>query len=110
MTVTNADAGAATGTGVFTVNVAPTITTISPTSHARNASGIVVTINGTGFVSGATVAFGGSNLPTITNTTWVTSAKMTVTITIPNSANTWSITVTNPDAGAATKASAFSST
>jgi len=110
VTVTNPDAGFGTGTGKFTVNVAPTIGTISPTSQTRNTSGVVVTINGTGFVAGATVSFGGSNLPTITNTTFVTNIKMTVTLTVPNSVNTWSMTVTNPDGGTITKANAYSST
>jgi len=110
VTVTNPDSSSATATGKLTVNAGPAISSVSPTSHTRNATGIVVTINGSGFVSGATVSFAGSNLPTITNTTFVNSGKMTVTITIPNKAATWDITVTNPDFGAATKTSAFQST
>ena len=39
---------------------APTITTLNPNSQSNGNAGTTVTITGTGFVSGATVSFGGN--------------------------------------------------
>ena len=46
----------------FTVNAKPAISSISPSSKARGSSNVVVTINGSGFQAGATVAFTGNGI------------------------------------------------
>src|SRR5262249_43381791 len=56
------DAGGTSAANVndrFTYNNAPTVTNVSPNSGPA-AGGTPVTITGTGFVAGATVAFGGN--------------------------------------------------
>jgi Putative Ig domain/Quinohemoprotein amine dehydrogenase, alpha subunit domain III len=111
VTVTNPDFGVGTGTGVFTVNPAPTITTISPATHARNANGVVLMITGTNFVSGAVVSFSGSGI-TVVSTTFVNATTITVTINIANNAtkSARDVTLTNGDGGPTTKVGGFTVT
>ncbi len=53
--VTNADGqGTSTLTGGYTVNVAPTVTTVSPASLGQGAKQQNITVTGPGFVTGAT--------------------------------------------------------
>jgi prepilin-type N-terminal cleavage/methylation domain-containing protein len=114
VSVINGNGVPATGSPTFTVNAGPTITSISPSSHSSFVfSGVVVTINGAGFVSGATVALNATvgTAPTITNTTWVNSAKMTITINIPFLVtSTNNVVVTNPDGGTVTVVGGFKAT
>jgi hypothetical protein len=100
--VTNAaPGGGSSGNVPYTVNnPAPTISTISPTSVAAGAAGFTLTVNGTNFVSGATVNFNG----TAKTTTFVSSTQLTAAITTADIANPGnpSITVTNPGPGGGT--------
>jgi hypothetical protein len=107
VTVTNPDAGQATGTGLFTVNPGPTVTSASPNAGIHGTS-LTVSINGTGFVSGATVAFSNTRI-TVNSTTFVSATAINVTITIAANApvGAGNVTVTNPDAGTATGTGAF---
>jgi hypothetical protein len=109
VTVTNPDAGTVTSTGTFTVNAAPTVTSVSPSSDARNAT-YTVTINGTGFDSGTHLAasFSGTGI-TVNSTTYTSSTALSVNITISNSAtiSNRTVTVTNGDGSTASKANAF---
>ena len=108
ITVTNPDAGSATSGSIFTVNAAPTVTAVSPTSRDAGAVSQNLTVTGTGFVSGATTSFSGSNI-TVNSTTFVNATTLTVNISISSGAlvGTRAITVTNPDAGNGTSGSIF---
>jgi hypothetical protein len=100
VTVTNPDTQAATLTNGFTYQLAaPTITTISPTVSSTNG-GTVITITGTNFVSGATVAFGANNA---TNVTFVSKTQLKATTPSTGGVEgSVSVFVTNPDAQTAT--------
>lgn len=68
-----------------------------PSSTPSGGAGFPLIVNGTGFVSGATVNFNGTPLAT----TFVTSSQLTATVPATSiaSAGTASITVTNPTPG-----------
>jgi hypothetical protein len=112
VTVTNPDGGVGTGNSKFTVNVAPTITSLAPSTHAKKSNGVSVTITGTGFVSGATVTLVATSgtAPSVTGTTWNSSTSITITLNIPNSTSTDNVVVTNPDGGTVTKIAGFTAT
>ena len=63
--VTNPDTKAATASGTFTYVAAPTIISASPTVGSI-AGSTVLTITGTGFVSGSTVSVGGVSCTSVT--------------------------------------------
>jgi len=112
VTVTNPDSGVGTGTNVFTVNAAPTITSLNPATHTRNLTGVSVIITGTGFVSGATVQLVATagTAPTVVTTTWNSATQITIKINIPNATSTDNVIVTNPDGGTVTKTGGFQAT
>ncbi len=103
VTVTNLDAGVGTGSGIFTVNGAPTVTSAAPSSLGRGASSQLVTISGTNFLSGATVSFSGTGITT-TSPTVVNANTIQVYVTTSASAATGvrNITVLNGDGTTAT--------
>jgi len=106
VTVTNPDAGTGSLASGFTVNAAPTVTSTSPSS--ADQGGIEnVTVKGTGFTSGASASFGSGI--TVNSTTFKSSTELTANITIESGAATGArtVTVTNPDAGVGSLASAF---
>jgi len=78
-------------TSGFTYIVPPTVTSVSPNSGST-AGGTAVTITGTNFAAGATVAFGGT---AATNVVVVNSTTITAT-TPAGSAGAVTVTVTNP--------------
>jgi hypothetical protein len=91
-----------TGTVAFTVvnPPAPTLTSISPTSAARPGFGtrsVPVTINGTNFTTGTTVAVSGSGV-TVTGLSVNSSTQITATFRISSTAtrSARSVTATNP--------------
>jgi hypothetical protein len=79
---------------LFKVEVPPTLTSISPTSLPINAEPFTLTVNGTGFISGAVVKINGNALIT----TYVSSTKLQATVsTSANGATGLSpVTVMNP--------------
>ncbi len=92
--------------GNFTVvkvaNPAPTVSSIAPTSGSQ-AGGTAVTITGTGFLSGATVKFGGTPA---TNVTVVSATSITATAPA-HAAGKVDVVVTNSDSQSATLAQSF---
>lgn len=80
----------------------PTITSVSP-SAGTITGGTTLTINGTNFVSGATVQIGGS---ACTNVIFVSSSELQCT-SPAGSAGIVSATVVNPDTQTVTKTAAF---
>jgi hypothetical protein len=102
VTVTNPDSQSTTlPNGLLYARPAPTITQISPTAASTNG-GTVITITGTGFVTGATVAFGPNNA---TNVVFVSATTLRATApasTLVNGEGDVSVFVTNPDTQTAT--------
>ena len=80
----------------------PTVTGVSPT-FGPVAGGTVVTISGTNFVSGATVAFGASSVPS----TFVSSTVLRATAPAAGGPGTVSVAVTNPDTQSGSLPSAY---
>ena len=78
-------------------NPTPAITSLSPTGVVAGSGALTLTVNGTGFVSGATVSFGGANK----TTTFVSSTQLTAAILTADVATvgTPAVVVTNPTAG-----------
>jgi hypothetical protein len=107
VTVTNPDSGSATRAGGFTVNAAPSVTSVNPSSRAQGLTQNV-TITGTGFANGAVVAFSGGGI-NVNSTTFNTGISLTANITIAAGATlgTHDVTVTNPDGGSATGVGIF---
>ncbi len=75
-------------------NAAPTISSLSPPSAVAGSAAFTLTVNGAGFVSGATVNFNGAAKPTtFVSNTQITAAILASDIASPGTAN---VTVTNP--------------
>jgi hypothetical protein len=108
VTVQDPGFGLGTCTACFSVNSGPTVTSTSPGSRGAGATNQTVTINGTGFANGSTVAFGGSGI-SIDNTSYVSPTQLAVTIDVatgtPNGPR--SVTVVNPDGGQGACAACF---
>jgi hypothetical protein len=102
VSVTNPDGQSATGATPFTYVVPPVVTSVSPSS-GPTAGGTALTIGGSGFVAGATVKVGSS---AATAVTVISSTTITAT-TPPGPASVVSVTVTNPDGQAGTRANGF---
>jgi hypothetical protein len=81
-------------------NPVPTITTLSPAGATVGGAAFALTVNGTGFVNGATVNFNGA----ARTTTFVSATQVTAAITAGDIASVGSVpvTVTNPAPGGGT--------
>src|SRR4029077_3377430 len=90
--VTNPDTQTGTLTNGFTYAGAPTVTSVTPNNGAAGG-GTGGTIGGTGFVSGATVTFGGT---AATSVVVVSGTQITAT-TPAHAAGAVNVVVTNPD-------------
>jgi hypothetical protein len=103
VTVTNTDGGTDQQASAFTVNSAPSIESVSPSSRAQGSSNQTIAIKGKNFLSGASVSISGTELA-VNSTTFVSSTEVTASITIAAGATTGSrnVTVTNPDTTSAT--------
>jgi type II secretory pathway pseudopilin PulG len=93
LAITNPDGGRATIS--FTVNPAPDITSVNPTSVS---GGVQTTVNlaGTGFQTGASIA---ATAGTVSNVTITPTTNASFKLTPPTSGGTVTITLTNPDGG-----------
>jgi hypothetical protein len=94
--VTNPNGQTATLTNAYTYGTtsgsAPTLTSVSPTSGPIQG-GIVITMTGANFVSGATITIGGTPMPGVTfvsatqlraTAPWGTAGQKTIVVTNPN--------------------------
>jgi hypothetical protein len=90
--------------GTMTVNPAPSLSvaSVSPASGPESG-GTTVTISGAGFAAGATVSFGGSPATNVA----VTNSTSLTAITPGHAPGTVSVTVTNTNGSAATRAAGF---
>jgi len=105
ITVTNPDRQQSTLANGFTYQAAPTISSVTPNGGPATG-GTPVTISGTGFVQGATVAFGGT---AGTNVVFVSADTITAT-TPPNAVGAVTVAVTNPDTQSGSLANGFTYT
>ena len=107
LTVTNPDGGSVTMGLAFTYVpavvpvIAPTVTTVTPTS-GPTTGGTDVVLTGTGFQTNVVVRFGGVSAAILSRTSSSITARTPAAI-----AGAVGVTVTNPDGGTTTKASAF---
>jgi hypothetical protein len=83
----------------FTVSPPPHVTGASPSSIGLGSNSKTVTLSGTGFMSGATVAISGVGVAPTGPATFVDSTTITVDLSVQPTAITGArnITVTNPD-------------
>ncbi len=105
--VENPDGQLATLAGAFTymASPAPTLAVVMPDSGATNG-GTWVTLQGTGFMAGAAVDFGGAAAPEVN----VASPTSLTALTPAHAAGVVDVTLINPDAQSATFASSFTYT
>ncbi len=84
-------------------NPAPTISSLSPSTVTAGSGGFVLTVGGSGFVSGSTVNWNGSALVTA----YASSTRLTATVPAADIANAGSasVSVTSPSPGGGTSAS-----
>ena len=112
--VTDGHGGSSTDTVVVTIN-APAVETLSVTAISPNvvnqkAGTVTFTITGTGFASGATVAFANGSGPTprVISVTRDSSTQLTARVEIkpggPKTTRRWDVVVTNPGGASATGA------
>ena len=104
--VTVTTSGGTSGAQPFTVNPAPpTLTSISPNSGVQGQS-VPVTLTGTNFVAGATIALSGAGI-TVSSTTVVSATQITATFTIAANAATGAQNVTVTTSGGTSGAQPF---
>ena len=92
--------GASNGLSLVVGNPVPSVSTLSPCGKVAGAAQFTLTLNGTNFLAGSTVSFGGTSVPT----TFVSSTQLTATIaaglvaTAPSD-HAIAVVVTNPSPG-----------
>jgi hypothetical protein len=100
--VTNPDGQFGTKTGGFTYAAAPTVTSVAPIGGPL-AGNTLITITGTGFVSGATVKVGGTAATSV-----VFGSATSITARTPaGTAGAKAVVVTNPDTQASNSTVTF---
>lgn len=90
--VKNIDNQSTTKTAGYTYQLAPTLSSISP-SYGRASGGTTVTLTGTGFVSGAMVTLGGQVCSSVS----VTSSTQLTCVTSAHAIGATDVLVTNAD-------------
>jgi hypothetical protein len=102
VTVTNPDGTTASGHGLFTVDVGPTVTAVNQDASQAGQT-LAVGITGTGFEPGAQVTFANPGV-TVNSTTFQDASHLAANISIAAGASTGptSVTVANPDGSAVT--------
>ncbi len=112
VTVTNPGGASATCTACFTVGTVsgspPTVTSTSPSSSPRGVNNKLISVNGTGFASGAVASFSGTYVQ-VNSTSFVSNTQLTANVTIHGVAalGTRDVTVTNPGGASATCTACF---
>jgi hypothetical protein len=101
VTVTDAT-GSVTIPNAFYVEAAPTITSVSPSTLPGNASGVTVTVTGTGFVTGATGKIANASAVSLGTLAYDSPTTMTGTLsTVSKATGFYGISVTNGDGATA---------
>ncbi len=85
------------------------VTSVNPSSAIQGTSNLALALSGTGFASGATVAFSGTGVTVNGSATFVTPTLLDLNVTVATNASvgTDSITVTNPSGASATSGPIF---
>ena len=93
----------------LTITASPTVSSVSPSSRGQGAQSQTLTLTGSGFQGGMTVAFNPSVGITTNSVTVVNSTTTQVVVTLAENAATGSrdVIVTNPDFGSSTLAGGF---
>ncbi len=113
LTIQNPDAQQVVASGAFNVRLpAPSFSSVTPVSGDQGASALAVTVNGSNFVSGATVSFSGSGITLDAPASFVSASELSMNISIAAGASVGAgnITVTNPDTQSDDGVNAFSVT
>ena len=112
----NAANDSASTTSTVSVPVAgPTVAGIDPATMSTNSS-VGVTITGSGFMDGATVAFtgGSGSTPAVSNVSVFDGKTITATVTVkkggPSRNRVWNVLLTNPDGSSDTLLDGFTVT
>jgi hypothetical protein len=89
--------GASNSVNLTVDNLAPTITTLSPTSATEGSAAQTLTINGTNFVSTSTVTYNGASQ----SATYVSATQLKITLSTSDQATAgqYAVVVTNPSPG-----------
>jgi len=97
--------GTSNSVSLSILNPVPAVGSLSPSSATAGGAAFTLTVNGSSFVNGSTVRFGG----TARATTFVASTQLTVAIPASDiaTAGTRSVMVTNPTPGGGTSAAGF---
>jgi len=100
LSLTNCGGGGSSPAPPPANNPVPNLTSISPTSATAGGTAFTLTVNGSNFISGSTVRWGGANR----TTTFMSSTQLTAAITAGDiaSAATVAVTVSNPTPGGGT--------
>ena len=108
VTVTNPGPSTATGTNVFYVIAAPTISLFTPTSLLQGTQNTTITVTGTQFVQGTIVTFPTSGV-VVANSVVSGSTQISVTVDVLPNATVGSgpLTVTNPDGSSGASSTLF---
>lgn len=85
--------------------IVPVLVTLEPTTGVINAANLKIKCKGTDFQPGATVYVNGNPLPT----TFVSATEVTITVTLPATAQTLNVLVRNPT-GAVSNSRSFTVT
>lgn len=101
VTATNTDAQTGNKPTAYTYQAAPTVSSVSPSAGAL-AGGTAVTITGTGFLTLATIDFGGSDCTGV-----VVNSPTSITCTTTANAGAVTVTATNTDAQSGNKANGY---
>ncbi|NQX02985.1 IPT/TIG domain-containing protein, partial [bacterium] len=107
--VSNPDGGTLTQVAAFTVNAAPTLASLSPSTRAVGLQGQSLVLTGSYFQAGAQVAFSGSGI-TVTGVSVDSPTQLTVLADLDSAATPGprDVTVSQPDGGSVTLAGALS--
>src|SRR5207245_850930 len=108
VTVTNPDTTSATLTGGFTVNLGPSVTSVTPSSRGQGATNQNLAVVGTNFAVGVGVSFSGTGI-TVNSTTRNSATSLTVNVTVAAGAPVGArdVTALDPDAGMGTLTGGF---
>jgi hypothetical protein len=105
VTVVNPSGGSSTAFNFTVSSASPTVTSVSPSPVPGSTSAQTLTINGSNFVTGATVTYHdpqGNSYPGHA-TTFVSASQLTdAAFNDANDGGTWTVTVVNPSGGSST--------
>lgn len=101
--VTVSSEGVTSNSVNFTVVSGPAITSLSPASTTVGSGAFTLTVNGTGFASGATVLWNTTSL----STTYKSSTQLTASVPASDDASTGTVSVTAKSGGVTSNAVSF---